>query len=259
MKELFLKNNFKKNLSRLEIFFKLKKLIMKKILLVVLILFGTDVLAQQMAYNVVYVRAEENSEWQIGNLIETYYTDNKRKSGGVVLEKLRHGRPKGMTHRIVWLWELGKSGMADGELSEYEQSNFRSQLRGYVEEWGMSYSGRMINWVEGDMRETPYIHIWDITPEDPTAFQKAHKEFIESVPEVFGGRFNGFGTYDINQPNGATHWVLVSGKDLDDHLQLLHNLETKYPAAMQKFGKERGETTIVHDFTFENLKYITTE
>tara|TARA_Y100001935_G_C17295872_1_gene506031 strand:- start:640 stop:1419 length:780 start_codon:yes stop_codon:yes gene_type:complete len=259
MKELFLKNHFKKNLSRLEIFFKLKKLIMKKILLVVLILFGTDVLAQQMAYNVVYVRAEENSEWQIGNLIETYYTDNKRKSGGVVLEKLRHGRPKGMTHRIVWLWELGKSGMADGELSEYEQSNFRSQLRGYVEEWGMSYSGRMINWVEGDMRETPYIHIWDITPEDPTAFQKAHKEFIESVPEVFGGRFNGFGTYDINQPNGATHWVLVSGKDLDDHLQLLHNLETKYPAAMQKFGKERGETTIVHDFTFENLKYITTE
>ena len=47
---------------------------MKKLLLVVLILFSTDILAQQMAYNVVYVRAEENSEWQIGNLIETYYT-----------------------------------------------------------------------------------------------------------------------------------------------------------------------------------------
>ena len=139
---------------------------MKKLLLVVLILFSIDILAQQMAYNVVYVRAEENSEWQIGNLIETYYTDNKRMSGGVVLERLRHGKPEGMTHRIVWLWELGKRGMVDGELSEYEQSNFRSQLRGYVEEWGMSYSGRMINWVEGDMSETPYIHIWDITPKE---------------------------------------------------------------------------------------------
>ena len=60
-----------------------RKLIMNKLLLVVLMLLGTDGFAQQMAYNVVYVRAEENSEWQIGNLIETYYTDNKRKSGGV--------------------------------------------------------------------------------------------------------------------------------------------------------------------------------
>ncbi len=232
---------------------------MKNLLLIILITFSTNIMAQQMAYNVVYVKAEENSEWQIGNLIETYYTNNKRQSGGVVLEKLRHGRPKGMTHRIVWLWELGKRGMVDGELSEFEQSNFRSQLRGYVEEWGMSYSGRMINWVEGDMKETPFVHIWDITPEDPAAFQKAHKEFIESVPQIFGGRFNGFGTYDINQPNGATHWVLVSGKDLDDHLQLLHKLETKYTEAMQKFVKDRGKTKIVHDFTFENLKYITTQ
>ena len=100
---------------------------------------------------------EENSEWPIGNLIETYYTNNKMQSGGVVLEKLRHGRPEGMTHRIVWLWELGKRGMVDGELSEFEQSDFRSQLRGLVEKWGMSYSGRMINWVEGDMKETPFV------------------------------------------------------------------------------------------------------
>ena len=121
---------------------------MKKLLFIALITFSTNIMAQQMAYNVVYVKAEENSEWQIGNLIETYYTNNKRQSGGVVLEKLRHGRPEGMTHRIVWLWELGKRGMVDGELSEFEQSDFRSQLRGYVEKWGMSYSGRMINWIE---------------------------------------------------------------------------------------------------------------
>ena len=81
---------------------------MKNLLLIILITFSTNIMAQQMAYNVVYVKAEENSEWQIGNLIETYYTNNKRQSGGVVLEKLRHGSPEGMTHRIVWLGELGK-------------------------------------------------------------------------------------------------------------------------------------------------------
>ena len=57
---------------------------MKKLLFIALITFSTNIMAQQMAYNVVYVKAEENSEWQIGNLIETYYTNNKRQSGGVV-------------------------------------------------------------------------------------------------------------------------------------------------------------------------------
>jgi len=229
---------------------------MKNIITIVLFLSCFNLYSQQMAYNVVYVKSEDNSEWQIGDLLEKYYTNNKMKSGGVVFEKLRHGRPDNMTHRIVWMWELGNRGMVDGELAEFERSDFRSQLRGYIDEWGMSYSGRMVNWYEGDIKKTPFVHIWDIIPENPVAFQKAHKAMIESLPEVFGGRFNGFGTYDINQPNGATHWVLVSGKDLDDHLQLLNDLETKHSASMQKFVNDRGNVKIVHDFTFENIKYI---
>ena len=229
---------------------------MKNILMLVLILVSINAFSQQMAFNVVYVEAEENSENEIGELFDSYYGENKMKSGGAVLERLRHGKPDGMTHRMVWLWELGKRGMVDGELAEHERSSFRRGLRNLVNKWGMSYAGRMINWYEGDIDETPYVHIWDIKPENPVAFQKAHKNIVESLPEVFNNRFNGFGTYDVNQPNGATHWVLVSGKDLDDHINLLNDMETKYSEQAQKFANDRGNVEFIHDFTFENIKFI---
>lgn len=232
---------------------------MKNIITIVLLFFGLNTYSQQMGFNVVYVKAEENSEDQIGEMFENYYTNNKMKSGGAVLERLRHGKPEGMTHRLVWLWELGNRGMVDGELSEFERSSFRRGISNLVDNWGMSYSGRIVNWYPGDVEKTPFVHIWDIKPEDPVAFQKAHKTFVESLPNAMKDRFNGFGTYDINQPNGATHWVLVSGKDLDDHLVFLNDVETKYSEQAQKFEKDRGEVDIIHDFTFQNLKFIMNE
>ena len=62
-----------------------------------------------------------------------------------------------------------------------------------------------------------HVKIWDIIPQDPAAFAKAQSEFVESLPELFKDRFVGFGTYDINRPNGLL-WALLSGLILDDHL-----------------------------------------
>ena len=47
-------------------------------------------------------------------------------------------------------------------------------------------------------------------------------DLVKSLPEVFEDRFVGFGTYDVNRPDGATHWVLVSEK-FDDHLKFIAN------------------------------------
>mgnify|MGYP001321262779 CR=1 FL=1 len=127
---------------------------MKNIITIVLLFFGLNTYSQQMGFNVVYVKAEENSEDQIGEMFENYYTNNKMKSGGAVLERLRHGKPEGMTHRLVWLWELGNRGMVDGELSEFERSSFRRGISNLVDNWGMSYSGRIVNWYPGDVEKT---------------------------------------------------------------------------------------------------------
>ena len=60
-------------------------------------------------------------------------------------------------------------------------------------------------------------------------------DLVKSLPEVFEDRFVGFGTYDVNRPDGATHWVLVSGKDLDDHLKFVNDLQTKHSKTFNKY------------------------
>jgi hypothetical protein len=78
---------------------------------------------------------------------------------------------------------------------------------------------------------------------------------VKSLPEVFEDRFVGFGTYDVNRPDGATHWVLVSGKDLDDHLKFVNDLQTKHSKTFNKYIEDRGNVELVHNFTFENLRF----
>ena len=42
----------------------------------------------------------------------------------------------------------------------------------YVEEWGESYSGRILSWQEGNTEENNYVHIWDYIPENPKQLEE---------------------------------------------------------------------------------------
>ena len=68
----------------------------------------------------------------------------------------------------------------------------------------------------------------------------------------FKGRIVGFGTYDFGLPNGAKHWVGLSGKDIDDHLLLYDKLE-KNPKFI-KLISSRGKFELIKDFEINILK-----
>ena len=59
-------------------------------------------------------------------------------------------------------------------------------------------------------------------------------------------------TTDIGRPNGATHWVAVTGKDREDHLMLYDKLQ-KNPKFM-KLISSRGEFEDVKDFELQILR-----
>ena len=63
-----------------------------------------------------------------------------------------------------------------------------------------------MSWKEGNLETNPEVHIWDIIPEDPTAFKVAHDKIVDEFKSEFKDRVVGYGTYDIGMPNGATHW-----------------------------------------------------
>ncbi len=231
---------------------------MKKIIAIVLLFFSFNTYSQQMGFQVVYVKAEENSQDNIAEILDEFYENNKLKTNGAVaLERLRLGRPEGTTHRIVFLWELGNRGFEEGEVTPVENRAFWSSLIRRIDSWAwdQSYAGRFLNFIEGDVEKYPYAQIWDIKPQNPENFKNAQMDLVKSLPEMFKDRFVGFGTYDVNRPDGATHWALVSGKDLDDHLKFVNDLQTKHTKVFNKYLEDRGNVELVHNFTFENLRF----
>ena len=79
---------------------------MKRILFITVLFFTGMLSAQQMAFNFVEITVEPNSQDQIAELFDEFMEGKKFNSGGMVLERLRHGRKDGRTHRIVWMWEI---------------------------------------------------------------------------------------------------------------------------------------------------------
>ena len=65
------------------------------------------------------------------------------------------------------------------------------------------------------------------------------------------------GSYDYNGPNGATHWVMVSGKDMEDHLMLYDELQKQDD--FYKLLSERGEVERVRDIHTELITSYTSE
>lgn len=226
---------------------------MKKLLIALLISTTGFLNAQQMAFNFVEITAKENSQDKIAELFDEFFGERERKSGGVFLERLRHGREDGRTHRIVFLWELDNGGWVT-EPSEAEGDAFWRGIRNHVESWGSARAGRIMNLHPGDTEKYPTIHIWDLKAGDPAAFAKAQQAMVDALPEAFKDRLVAFGTYDVNKPNGATHWALLSGKDMNDHLSLYQELQTTHKDAFMTYIKDRGKATQVKDFIVERLK-----
>ena len=85
---------------------------MKNLFILIAILTTGIAYSQQMAYSAWEFTAEENAQDQLAELFDERYLDKEFKSGGVSLERLGAGRQNGSTHRMVWIYELGKRGLA---------------------------------------------------------------------------------------------------------------------------------------------------
>ena len=94
---------------------------MKKLILFIAILISGVTYSQQMAYSAWEFTAEENAQDQLAELFDARYLDKEFKSGGVSLERLGAGSQNGSTHRMVWIYELGKRGLVSDSAEEKEE------------------------------------------------------------------------------------------------------------------------------------------
>ena len=207
---------------------------------------------QNMAFSVVEFTAKPYTQKDILKAFNDTYEGVKMNQGGIVLERIGNGRTNGATHRLVYMWTLGVEMMADDAVSDDKGSALWAKMRNFVDKWGTGYSGRILSWQEGDTDKNSNVHIWDIKIDDPNLFKAGHDKIVKKFKEDFSERVVGFGTYDIGRPNGASHWIALSGKDKNDHMMLYDKLQ-KDPKFI-KLIQERGPVTDIKDYEVTILK-----
>tara|TARA_B100000941_G_scaffold282167_1_gene250344 strand:+ start:54 stop:818 length:765 start_codon:yes stop_codon:yes gene_type:complete len=251
MEEAFSDNFYSKFFILVTINDKLFK--MKKIILFITIMLPLALSAQ--AFTAVKIKVNDGSQGSVAQLIDDHYKDaNFREGSGFNIERLWQGSGE-WTHRIVFYGELGNSGRIDGDMSPFQNSAFWSNLRLYTKGHYEASSGRVLEWKEGDEEQDNFI-VYDVTIKDMSAYMKAHQKFIDELSEEDNFKNRGFavGTYDIGRPNGAWHWIILTGKDTDDLMLMHQEMQTKYLKQLTNYFVNRGEVEEIKDYRVEILK-----
>ena len=226
---------------------------MKKIILLITTsLISVALSAQTWGYNALDIKIKEGNENEITEAYDKVHEEIKLTNGNVGFQKIHKGSENGMTHRMVWAWELGTEWFSG--LDDNKAEAFWAKMGNYVEKWGESYSGRFLSWQGGSDNDDDHKirHVWNIKPKNPKQFKIGHDKLIKRFKKEFDGRIVSLGTYDFNGPNGATHWVMVSGKSMEDHMMLYHHLQEQDDFYI--LSSERGEVEGVGDVEYETIK-----
>ena len=227
---------------------------MKKLLITIIIaVFTLQLSAQTEAYSVVEFKAKPHTQKKLMEIFSRTFDSVAFNNAGISLERIGNGRTNGATHRMVWSWTLGEDMMEDDAMSDDKADLLWSRMANYIEEWQASYSGRVSSWKPGKT-ESNTMHIWDIKIEDPNVFKAGHDKIVETFKEDFEGRSVGFGTYDFGRPNGATHWIALTGKNKEDHMMLYEKFWND--KTFVKLIKERGPVENVKDYEVRILKHF---
>ena len=224
---------------------------MKKILLLLSSLLATVVLsAQTMTFGVSEVIVKEGFEDDLIEAHDVALESVKLLNGAqIIIERLRKQKNNEATHRVIWFTPLGLEWFEGG--NEDKGQAFWAKYSNMVETTN-EYSGRILSWQEGNTEENNYVHIWDYIPENPKQFKIGHDKIVKKFKNDFQGRVVGFGTYDLQRPDNATHWVALTGKNREDHLMLYDKLQSN--SEFTKLIAERGNSVAVKDYIAEILK-----
>ena len=222
---------------------------MKKILFIICVL-SLSISFSQNTFRLWHFNAKPGTETAIGNLLTKHNENAEFKSGGVQIERISYGDNQ-WTHRVVAFGEVGKIGRTD--LKDFQQDLFLEQINNFVEDWGPSYAGRFLSYVGGQPKDFPFLQIYEITPDDPDAFKKAHDKFISKASKVIGDRPVAFGTYDIGSPNEATHWVVIGSSGFSDLIDQKQKWEDNFSKEAEEWAKTNGGVEFKSNFTVQVL------
>jgi hypothetical protein len=186
---------------------------MKNFILILTILISYSATSQNVAriYN---QNVERGKAGDVVNLFNNFF-DQEYKSGGVMLQSVSFRND--ITHRIVFYGDPSNWGSVE-ERGDGEWDNFLGQL--YNLTYPNAQDNAMItilSWSSDNNTEDYNTgKIWDITVENPSKMKAAFDRILEKNQKILDGRSLGLVQYDAGGPDGATHSIIMYGKDMND-------------------------------------------
>ena len=226
---------------------------MKNVYAILLVgLFMHAAIAQTNTFTVYYFDVKPGMEASLAGVFDTFYDGVEFKSGGLYLERMQRGDVSG-THRVVVFGELGNLGIADDQKTDQDWAQFRTNRLKFIENYGPSYSGRILLSNGVDPFSKGYFQLYEGIVYEPEKMIAAHSKAMDKTWAHEGNAML-FGTYDVGSPGGATHWAAFGADSLESLMEWKVYIEEKKAKGHAEYFKTRGETKDLNNYSLKILK-----
>ena len=219
---------------------------MKKIIYLILFTLTTSISAQSIRVYNLNVAPENASS--VADLFKEYHENGKRKSGSVILQRVRFQHH--VTHRVIITGDPNNWGSAV-ERSESDWKAYYRGTRAFRRPSEGSYTARSAYWKNGDREKYHVGQQWLIRVEDPVKYAAAWVKFAKAIEPMIGDRMMGLGSISMGDLDGATHYTVFYGESMND-LEITLN-KIRNSKAYEEFSKARGPNEIIKSFAVEDL------
>ena len=213
-----------------------------------LLLFTVTISVSAQSIRVFNLNVAPENAASVGDLFKEYHEKGKRKSGTVTLQRVRFQNH--VTHRVILTGDPNNWGSA----IERPDSDWRAYLRGtraFRRSSEGSYTARSAYWKNGDREKYHVGQQWLIRVENPAKYAAAWIKFAKAIEPMIGDRMMGLGAINMGDLDGATHYTVFYGENMNDLEIILNKIRTS--KAYEEFAKTRGKNEIIKSFSVEDL------
>ena len=222
---------------------------MKNIFYIITLLICSATVAQ----NTVYVYNLNVIRGHAADVVKTFSDfagGEKWKTGGVMLQSV--GFKNGVTHRIVVYGDPENWGI-EGERTEDEWSLYRERMNKLTHPNPIDNSmGSIINFSQGDREKNKIARVYDVRVHEPDKFLKAWNRNVKEAKSILGDRRIGLVRYEVGGTPGATHGLIIYGKNDNDVQVTLRKIQkTK---AFKEYIESRGKVDYVQTYAVTTIQ-----
>ena len=222
---------------------------MKKTIFLLTLLFSFSLVAQR-SLRVFNLNVKRGYESSVVETFSDFSSGEKWKSGGVMLQAVRF--KNGVTHRIV-VWGDPENWGTERERTDDEWDLYLERMNNFTyPNTADSAMGSILAFTEGDLKKNLSARVYDVKVHEPDKFKKAWDKNAKAAEKILGDRRIGLVSYEVGGTPGATHGLVIYGKNPNDVQVTLRKIQkTK---AFQEYISSRGKAGYIQSYTTYTVK-----